>query len=77
MKPFYLSLSDKEFKTKINLLYKLLQNCQLCPRKCGVNRLKGEKGFCQTANKPIVSSAHPHFGEESVLVGKGPISSLL
>jgi len=45
--------------------------CVLCPRKCRVNRSEGETGFCGTADIPIVSSAGPHFGEESVLVGSG------
>jgi putative pyruvate formate lyase activating enzyme len=45
--------------------------CILCPRKCKVNRIKGEIGFCGIGDKPIVSSVGPHFGEESVLVGRG------
>ncbi len=40
------------------------ENCQLCPRKCGVNRKKGEKGFCRAPVKPVIFSYHPHFGEE-------------
>jgi putative pyruvate formate lyase activating enzyme len=46
-----------------------LRECRLCPRKCGVNRLEGEQGFCQTERRAMVSSAGPHFGEESPLVG--------
>ena len=49
----------------------LLECCELCPRKCKVNRLTGEVGFCGIAAKAIVASAGPHFGEESVLVGRG------
>lgn len=49
----------------------LLADCRLCPRNCGVNRLAGETGFCRIPAEPIVSSAGPHFGEESVLVGYG------
>jgi len=45
--------------------------CTLCPRKCKVNRGKGQIGFCSIAEMPVVSSVGPHFGEESVLVGPG------
>jgi putative pyruvate formate lyase activating enzyme len=52
-------------------LVSALGNCTLCPRNCGVNRLKGELGFCRTGRKAIVSSAFLHFGEERELVGHG------
>jgi putative pyruvate formate lyase activating enzyme len=48
----------------------LLAQCHLCARKCGVNRLDGEIGQCGTADKAIVSSFGPHFGEEAPLVGR-------
>ncbi len=47
----------------------LLKSCTLCPRKCGVDRLAGETGFCKTARFSRVSSYSPHFGEEDPLVG--------
>lgn len=50
--------------------YKLLNPCQLCPRACKVNRLKGEIGNCKAGLKPKVSSYHQHFGEELCLVGR-------
>jgi len=50
--------------------FEILSSCRLCPRKCRVNRLKGEKGFCKTGRNAVVSSYGPHFGEESVLVGR-------
>ncbi len=49
----------------------ILEKCQLCPRKCGVNRLRGEKGICKTGRQAEVSSYGPHFGEERPLVGNG------
>lgn len=68
-KPNYLKLHESgELKDKIDALYNILESCELCPRKCGVNRLKGEKGFCK-AEKLKVSSYFPHFGEEDPLVG--------
>ncbi len=48
----------------------LLARCCLCARNCGVNRLNGEIGQCQIADKAIVSSFGPHFGEEAPLVGR-------
>jgi len=47
----------------------LLTPCRLCPRKCGVDRLAGETGFCNTAKFSWVSGSGPHFGEEEPLVG--------
>ena len=55
----------------IQSAYHLLEYCELCPRVCKVNRLDGEKGFCGIGAKAVVSSTGPHYGEESVLVGKG------
>ena len=54
---------------RVKQAYALSENCQLCPRKCGVNRQKGEKGFCRSPIKPMIFSYHPHFGEELSLVG--------
>jgi putative pyruvate formate lyase activating enzyme len=51
-------------------LYELMRECRLCPRRCGVNRLEGETGFCRTGAKPVISSWGPHFGEERPLVGR-------
>jgi len=48
-----------------------LRKCRLCPRKCGVDRLKKDpKGICQTGALAKVASFHPHFGEEAPLVGR-------
>ena len=52
-------------------LWIILESCRLCPRQCGVNRLKGEKGFCSSTDKLKVHAAHLHFGEEKPLVRKG------
>jgi len=55
----------------IRKAYELAQPCVICPRRCRVNRLKGERGSCRIGAEPIVSSAGPHFGEEGPLVGSG------
>lgn len=64
---------EKEGKLvqRIKQAYAIFENCQLCPRRCGVNRRKGEKGFCRAPLKPVIFSYHPHFGEEMCLVGGG------
>jgi len=70
--PAYLKLHlSGELKKRGQELWNMMQSCQLCPRLCKVNRLKGEKGFCQATSKLVVSSYHPHFGEERPLVGTG------
>lgn len=69
MNPSYLKLTDDEFMKRIEALYNLLSPCVLCPRNCKVDRLKGERGFCQIGNNPRVSSFAPHFGEELPISG--------
>ena len=54
----------------IKKLYNLMQKCSLCPRKCGVNRLKGEIGACKTATEFKVASINLHYGEEPPISGK-------
>ncbi|MGM9552666.1 MAG: radical SAM protein [Faecousia sp.] len=44
--------------------------CTLCPRRCGVNRLKGERGFCQMPAEPTLARAMLHYGEEPTISGK-------
>ncbi len=70
--PGYVKLHERgELKRRGERLWKLMENCELCPRVCGVNRLAGERGFCQANARLEVSSFHPHFGEERPLVGNG------
>lgn len=61
--------TDKLSKS-IEAALKIIENCCLCPRDCGVNRIEDEKGFCRTGRLAMVSSYNPHFGEEDPLVGK-------
>jgi putative pyruvate formate lyase activating enzyme len=64
--PVYLKT---DLKAKSEQALEFLKDCQLCPRKCKVNRLNGEVGYCRTGRWAIVSSHGPHFGEEPELVG--------
>ncbi|MDW8056594.1 MAG: radical SAM protein [Elusimicrobiota bacterium] len=71
--PGYLKLyRTGELKKRAEKLWSMMQKCELCSRMCGVNRLKGEVGICRAPGvRLIVSSYHPHFGEERPLVGTG------
>ena len=46
-----------------------LASCDICPRRCGADRLQDERGFCRTGRLARVASFTPHFGEEAALVG--------
>lgn len=68
--PCYLKLfNSNELEKRIDKLNKLMNPCKLCPRECGVDRVSGELGFCGVGSELLISSAHPHFGEEAPLVG--------
>lgn len=68
--PSYISLHKSgELQKRIEEATQILKQCTLCPRKCKVNRLAGETGFCKTGKKSRVASYNPHFGEEDPLVG--------
>ena len=48
----------------------LLKNCMLCPRHCGVNREKGEVGYCKAGAKIKIAKAYLHQWEEPPITGK-------
>ncbi len=66
----YLRLPPGALAEKVREAEEILKDCTLCPRRCGVDRTAGEKGFCKTGDKPFISSYGPHFGEEKPLVGR-------
>ena len=71
MYPSYLNLSKRELNRRIEKLFEILENCEICPRKCHIDRRQSEgRGYCKLGGLPTVSAHHPHFGEESVLVGR-------
>ncbi len=71
--PAYLKLHRTgELKERAKELWAIMEGCQLCPRRCRVNRLKALSGFCHAPGATlVVSGAHAHFGEERPLVGRG------
>ncbi len=60
-----------ELSARIKAGLELLGSCRVCPRRCGVNRMAEETGFCRTGRLARVAGYTPHFGEESPLVGDG------
>lgn len=53
-----------------------LRHCELCPRKCGVNRLEGEKGFCNCGCGLEIAMVCNHKGEEPILSGEKGICNV-
>jgi putative pyruvate formate lyase activating enzyme len=52
---------------KVELARRMLKNCQLCERRCRVDRTTEESGFCGVGDAKI-SSEFIHMGEEPDLV---------
>lgn len=68
--PSYVKLlTGGELRERADRSWTLLEECRLCPRLCESRRGEGEKGVCRTANRAVVSSYGPHFGEEDPLTG--------
>lgn len=52
---------------KKRIVNEMLQSCKFCERKCGIDRVSGQKGYCKVEETKI-SSEFLHMGEESELV---------
>jgi len=71
MYPAYLeSYGNGNLNKIIEKTFQMLESCSICPRRCKVNRLKNELGFCKTGLKPKVCSFMAHHGEEPPISGK-------
>ena len=46
-------------------------NCQLCPRRCCVDRTVGQVGFCGCPDTALVAKTMVHHWEEPALAGQG------
>jgi putative pyruvate formate lyase activating enzyme len=60
-----------EIDERIESLFDILTNCDLCPRECEINRVQGKTGYCKADANMMVSMIQPHFWEETPLVGLG------
>lgn len=71
-RPAYARLEDEGLlAARVEEAARLFESCRLCPRQCGVNRRRGETGYCRAPAEAMVSTSHPHFGEELPLTGRG------
>lgn len=70
--PGYLNLHRSgELARRAEQALEALRRCEVCPRRCRVDRLENELGFCKVGRLARVASYAPHFGEEDPLVGSG------
>lgn len=51
-------------------MMEILNNCTLCPRKCGANRAAGSAGFCGATEKVRTARIALHFWEEPCISGE-------
>jgi len=67
--PSYAYLTDADWAQRIDELERIAGCCELCPRRCRVNRFDGERGFCAAPGALVISSIFSHHGEEPPLSG--------
>jgi putative pyruvate formate lyase activating enzyme len=70
--PAYVKLlRSGELQERVRLAWSRLEDCDICPRDCHINRCKTVKGaVCRTGERAVVASFGPHCGEEACLVGQ-------
>ncbi len=69
--PQYVKLhKNGSLKARAEILWNRMNGCDLCPRECGKNRIRGRRGDCNATADLEISSFAPHFGEETELVGE-------
>ena len=69
--PAYLELyRSGELHQRVEAALAQLGHCELCPRKCGVDRLANRTAACKTGRYATVSSYFSHHGEEDCLRGR-------
>lgn len=47
-----------------------LDNCNICPRNCGINRNNNELGFCKSGNNIKIARYSLHYWEEPCISGE-------
>jgi putative pyruvate formate lyase activating enzyme len=69
--PSYVALhASGELRQRVVAAQERLESCDICPRRCGVNRLAGELGFCRAGALARVASANVHHWEEPPISGQ-------
>jgi putative pyruvate formate lyase activating enzyme len=67
----YTHFTDADWTSRIAEFDRIAENCELCPRRCRINRWNGGIGFCSAPSELILSSIFPHHGEEPPFTGTG------
>ncbi len=68
--PSYLALAQSGvLARRAHEARRRLEHCDLCPRECGANRIRGELGFCGALDQVRVASWHAHHWEEPPISG--------
>jgi len=68
--PGYLALyRSGELERRTEEAWRSLSHCELCPHRCGVDRLHGDRGRCRSPAMPVVASANLHAWEEPPISG--------
>jgi putative pyruvate formate lyase activating enzyme len=63
-------LASGELDERVGTASRHLERCDLCARRCRVNRKVSARGaVCRTGEHAKVHGAFPHFGEEACLTG--------
>ncbi len=71
MAPGYLALhSSGELARRAEAAWAMLAHCELCPHRCGVDRLHGGRGVCRMGDRVRVSSWNLHPWEEPPISGR-------
>lgn len=52
-------------------IYSLYNQCNLCQRRCNVDRTVGQVGYCKSANEMKITRAALHHWEEPIISGTG------
>lgn len=65
---FIIARENSLLKKKVDEAYNILKSCELCERRCHVNRAEGKLGICKAGNKPLIASAFQHWGEEPFFI---------
>ena len=76
-RPNYIALEESgELERRERALWERMESCDLCPRKCKVNRMAGRMGICSSDQTLRVASSQITWGEERVIVGSGGAGSI-
>lgn len=51
----------------LDTAFRLAESCRLCPRRCGVNRLRGETGPCGAGRHARLFMEYVHWAEDAVI----------